>query len=170
MTLTIASHAKQAAVLALALAFGQTAGLAPAAAAAGNATGSSALAVAAVVVAHFSVVGSYDKRALARLFSGQPVNSPPNRKITVAADSVMCKVSNVDLTSRSCELTYKGGKRNLTGREANELYATLAVAGVTPEGAAGSMIESITKLACTIDLAMIKQKDGSGAECTYEAE
>ena len=82
----------------------------------------------------------------------------------------MCKVSNVDLTSRSCELSVKGGKRTLTGREANELYATLALGGVMPEGAAGSMIESITKLACTIDPNMIKQKDGSGAECTFETE
>jgi hypothetical protein len=170
MRLIIASYTKPAAALALALAIGQTAGLAPAAAAAGNASGSSALAVAAVVAAHFAVVGSYDRRALARLFNGQSVNSPPNRKISVAVDSVMCKVSNVDLTSRSCELSLKGGKRTLTGREANELFATLALAGVTPEGAAGSMIESITKLACTIDPNMIKQKDGGGAECNWETQ
>ena len=106
---------------------------------------------------------------MARLFGGHSaISFPPNRKISVTADSVMCRVSDVDLTARSCELVFKGGKRSLAGREANELYATMAVAGVMTEGAAGSMFESITKLDCTIDPNMIKQQDGGGADCTWQ--
>jgi len=93
---------------------------------------------------------------------------PPNRKISVTADSVVCRASNVDITSRTCELAFGAGKRLLKGREANELTATLAAAGVAPEGAAGSIIESVTKLACTIDPNEIRQKAGGGGQCAFE--
>lgn len=157
--------------LVLALALGQAVAAAPAQAASGSTSGSPALALAAVVSAHFTVVGPYERRALARLFSGHTVGSfPPGRKISVAVDSIMCRISNVDLTARSCELMFKGGKRSLTGRDANELYATLAFAGIMAEGAAGSMIQSIMKLDCTIDPNMIKQKDGGGADCMFETQ
>jgi hypothetical protein len=154
---------------ALTLAFVQAAAW-PASAAPGSTGGPSALALAAVVASYSSVLGSYDKRTMARLFGGHSVNGfPPNRKISVTADSIMCRVSDVDLTARSCELVFKGGKkRSLAGREANELYATMAVAGVMTEGAAGSIFESITKLDCTIDPNMINQKDGGGADCTWQ--
>jgi hypothetical protein len=36
------------------------------------------------------------------------------------------------------------------------------------EGAAGSIVENISKLECTIDPNEIKKKDGVGAECTFE--
>ena len=32
------------------------------------------------------------------------------RRFPVTADKVVCKVSNVDITARSCELTFKGSK------------------------------------------------------------
>jgi hypothetical protein len=41
----------------------------------------------------------------------------------VAAETVTCKISNVAIAERSCELTFKKGKRSLKGREANEVYA-----------------------------------------------
>jgi hypothetical protein len=47
---------------------------------------------------------------------------------------VVCRVSNVDITSRSCELSFGARKRTLTGREANEVGATAAAAGVPSEG------------------------------------
>jgi hypothetical protein len=81
---------------------------------------------------------------------------------------VVCRVSNVDITSRSCELTFGSQKRTLTGREANELFATAVVAGIAPEGAAGSSIASVSKLKCTLDPNEIKQKAGGGAECSFE--
>ena len=90
------------------------------------------------------------------------------KKISVTADKIVCRISNVDLTSRSCELTFKGGKHSLRGREANELFATMALAGIAPEGAAGSNIAGESKLNCTFDVAAIKQKDGGGASCVFE--
>jgi hypothetical protein len=44
----------------------------------------------------------------------------------------------------------------------------MAVAGVPAEGAAGSSIETISKLRCTIDPNEIMQKAGGGADCTFE--
>ena len=160
---------KWSAALAIAAVLSQA--LVPAASAAPASTsGTAAFAVAAVLNSHWSVVGPFERRAIARLFRGSTAIFPPNRKISIVVDSIMCRVSNVDLTARSCDVMLRGGKRSLTGRDANELYATLANAGIMPEGAAGSMIVSITKLDCTIDPSMIKQKDGSGAECKYETQ
>jgi hypothetical protein len=158
---------KKLTVLAVLLVLGQ--GGSVASAASGNASGPAALALAAVVAAHSSVLASFERRAMARLFGGNSsISFPPNRKISVTADSVACRTSNVDITSRTCELAFGAGKRVLKGREANELFATLAVAGVASEGAAGSIIESVTKLACTIDPNEIRRKEGGGAQCAFE--
>ena len=144
-------------------------GATTASAASGSASGPAALALAAVVASHSSVLGSFDRRAMARLLAGNSaISYPPNRKISVTADSIVCRASNVDITSRTCELVFGAGKRALKGREANELFATLAAAGVATEGAAGSIIESVTKLACTINLNEIRQKAGGGAQCVFE--
>ncbi len=135
-----------------------------------TATGASALALAAVVADHSTLVSAYHKRVLARLFAGNTnFGFTPNRKISVTADSIVCRTGNVDITSRSCELTFSVGKRALRGREANELSATAAVAGAPSEGAAGSSIESFSKLECTIDPNEIMQKAGGGAQCAFEA-
>ena len=72
--------------------------------------------------------------------------------------------------SPSAAATFKKGKRSLKGREANEVYATLASAGVVAEGAAGSMIEGVTKLNCTLDPAVIKDNSGGGADCSFGAD
>jgi hypothetical protein len=140
-----------------------------AAAASMTANGSSALALAALVAPHGRTLGVVDRVALARLFSGRTnFGYPANRKIMVSADAIDCRVSNVDITERSCELTFTTSKRTLKGREAHELYATLVEAGVPSDGAAGTIHESISHLLCTIDPNAIKQKDGSGAECKFD--
>jgi hypothetical protein len=133
------------------------------------ASGPSALALAAVVASHGSLLGAFDRRAISLLFDGKRPTIKRVNKITVAADSVVCKMSNVDITARSCELTFKSHKRGLTGRDANEVYGTLAIAGAMSEGAAGSIIESVTNLECMIDPVQIEQKSGGGATCTFEA-
>jgi len=117
-----------------------------ASAAPGSASGPSGLALAAVIAQHSPAVRAFDKRVIARLF----------------------RVSNVDITSRSCELNFGARKRTLTGREANEVGATMAAAGIPSEGAAGSSIESVSKLRCTIDPNEIMQKAGGGAQCNFE--
>jgi hypothetical protein len=140
-----------------------------ASAAPGSATGPTALALAAVIAQHSPAVRAFDKRVIARLFRGNTrFGFTPNTKISVDADSVVCRVSNVDITQRSCELTFGQRKRTLTGREANEVSATAVAAGVPSEGAAGSSIESISKLRCTIDPNEIMQKAGGGANCNFE--
>ena len=152
-------------VLALSVTFAQQAAFA----APVTATGPTALALAAVVTLHSPLVRAYDKRVIARLFGGQTnFGFTPNRTISVTADKATCKTSNVDIAQRSCELTFHVGKRTLTGREANEFSATALAAGATSEGAAGSIIESISKVACTIDPNEIMKKAGGGAECTFE--
>jgi hypothetical protein len=140
-----------------------------ASAAPGSATGPIALALAAVIAQHSPAVRAFDKRVIARLFRGNTrFGFTPNTTISLDADSVVCRVSNVDITQRSCELTFGSRKRTLTGREANEVGATAAAAGVPSEGAAGSSIESISKLRCTIDPNEIMQKAGGGANCNFE--
>ena len=86
------------------------------------------------------------------------------KKISVTADKIVCRVSNVDITARSCELTFKGAKQTITGRRASEIFATEAMAGVPPDGAAGSVSESLSKLNCTLDPAEIRKKAGGGVD------
>jgi hypothetical protein len=156
-------------VLAMSLALGQAAATIAAAQAA-SATGPSALALAAVIAEHSTVLRLSDRRAVRRLFDGHSnIGFPRNRKISVKANSVSCRASDVDITARSCELVFAHGKRRLTGRQANEVFATLAAAGVASEGAAGSINEAVKNLDCTLDPKEIKQKAGGGAECMFDA-
>jgi hypothetical protein len=138
-------------------------------AAPGSASGPNALALAAIIASHSPLVRPFDKRVIARLFRGNTsFGFTPNKQISVTADAVVCRVSNVDITSRSCELTFGSRKRTLSGREANEIAATAAAAGVPSEGAAGSNVESVSKLVCTIDPTEIMKKVGGGADCSFE--
>jgi hypothetical protein len=130
------------------------AGASAAAAAATTVSGSTALALAGVV-APYSPLSSGDKKAVAALFGGKS-NIAYARKIVLTADKIVCRTSNVDITARSCELTFKTVKRGLKGREANEIYATEIMAGVPSDGAAGSVFESLSKLSCTLDPKVIK--------------
>ena len=138
-------------------------------AASGTASGPTALALTAVIAQHSPEVRAFDKRVIARLFRGNTrFGFTPNTKISVDADSVVCRVSNVDITSRRCELKFGTRKRTLTGREANEIGTTAAAAGIPSQGAAGSSIESIANLRCTLDPNEIMQKAGGGADCSFE--
>jgi hypothetical protein len=133
-------------------------------------SGPTALALAALLAQHSPQLRAYHKRVIARLFRGNTnFGFVPNTTIPVGADSVVCTTSNVDITMRSCELTFaSGGKRSLTGPQANEIGATALADGATVEGAAGSMIENLSKLDCTIDPNEIMKKAGGGAQCTFE--
>ena len=132
-------------------------------------TGPTALAVAGVVARYSPLLNPGERKVIAGLFDGNSRISYPKKKLSVSADTVTCRISNVAIAERSCEIGFSKGKRSLKGREANEVYATLASAGVTAEGAAGSMIESLSKLSCTLDLDAIRQNAGAGADCSWEA-
>ena len=70
-------------------------------------SGPRALALAALVATHSPLLSGQDKHAIARLFDGHlGFPFPAGRKITVQADAILCRASNVDITSRSCTLTF----------------------------------------------------------------
>ena len=135
---------------------------------AASVTGSAALALAGVVAPASSQLTAAEKRAVAMLFAGS-ASVPYPKTIAVKADKIVCRTSNVDLTARSCELTFGKTVKRINGRAANEVYATEALAGVPSDGAAGSIFESLSKLSCTLDPKAIAGKDGSGATCTFDA-
>jgi hypothetical protein len=158
-------HRKPAALaLCLTLAAVSAASAAPA-----SASGPVALALAAVVAQHSPLLAGHEKQTMARLFAGDSnFHVKSSKTISVTADAIVCRTSNIDIAARSCEMTFKTSKRAVQGPRANEIFATLATAGVTPEGAAGSNFESISKLNCTIDPDQIRQKSGGGADCSFE--
>lgn len=139
---------------------------APAAQAA-TTSGSTALALAGVVARLSKSLTSAEKKAVAMLFATNSDIAYKN-KIVVTADKIVCRISNVDITARSCDISFGKKSRTLHGPTANEIFATMALAGVPSDGAAGSVFESLTKLSCTIDPNAIRQKDGSGADCSFE--
>lgn len=148
-------------VLALLLATGN--------ASAATASGSSALALAALVATYSPWVTARERSAMNRLFAGNlNFSYPANRTISIKADAIVCRAGNVDITAWSCELTFGKKKTRLKGRKAHELYATIAEAGVPPDGAAGSTFEALSRLVCTIDPNEIKQKAGGGAACNFD--
>lgn len=144
-------------------------GLGPLSAAqAGTVSGSTALALAGVIAPLSPLLASAEKKAMSLLFSANS-DIPYKKPILVTADKIVCRTSNVDITARSCEVTFGKKVKTVNGPTANEIFATEALAGVPAEGAAGSNFESLSKLKCTIDPNAIRQKDGSGADCTFEA-
>jgi hypothetical protein len=145
-----------------------TCGTSNASAASATASGQSALALAEVVALYSPLLTSDEREAVSAFFVGQ-TGGRYVKKISVTADKIVCRISNIDITARSCELTFRGAKQTITGRRANEIFATEAMAGIAPDGAAGSVSESLSKLMCTLDPAEIRKKAGGGAECSFEA-
>lgn len=143
----------------------QSASAAPA-----STAGNSALALAALVGTHSPTLSWKERKALANMLDGRlGFSFPANQKIVVKADKVTCRASNVDIAAHSCDLGFGPTTRHLAGRAAHELYATLIESGVPSDGAAGSLFESLTALACTIDPNAVKQRAGGGADCTFNA-
>jgi hypothetical protein len=135
---------------------------------AGSTSGNSALALAALVGERSPALDAQEREALGHMLDGNlNFAFPADKKITLKADSVVCRASNVDISAHSCELAFGSRKLTRSGRAAHELYATLIEAGVAPEGAAGSMFAGISKLACTIDPNTVKATAGGGADCTF---
>jgi hypothetical protein len=140
-----------------------------ASAASSTASGPAALALAAVVAEYSPILSVKERRTMARLFDDKlNFGLLASQKVSVKADSIVCRMSNVAIAERSCELSFGKRTRSLKGRQANELNATAAVAGIASEGAAGTIFTSFSHLACTIDPHEIKQKAGAGATCTFD--
>jgi hypothetical protein len=145
--------------------------LSTAPASAATASGNSALALSALVSEHSPTVSSFNKHTLARLFGGRTniFFYPPGKTITVSADKIVCKTSDVDITVHSCDFTFGARTITLNGRPAHELYATIFEVGVPPDGAAGTIFEALSLLTCTIDPNVVKQRAGGGADCNFTA-
>ena len=138
-------------------------------ASAASVTGNSALALASLVAEHSPQLTQQERGVMAHMFAGYlDFSFAANQKIAVRADAVSCRSSNVDITSRSCELTFGPKRVSLNGRQAHELFATLAEVGVPPDGTAGSIYESISHLICAIDPNEVKQRAGGGAACSFD--
>ena len=125
------------------------------------------MALAGVVALYSPLLTADEREAVSAFFVGQDRRAL-RQEDSVTADKIVCKVSNVDVTARSCELTFKGAKQTITGRRASEIFATEAMAGVPPDGAAGSVSESLSKLTCTLDPTEIRKKAGGGVDCSFE--
>ena len=130
-------------------------------------SGSVALALAGVIAPLSPLLSGAEKKAVAMLFAANS-DIPYKKPIVVTADRIVCRTGNVDITLRNCEVTFGKKTKTVNGSTANEIFATEALAGVPPDGAAGSNFESLSKLSCTIDPNAIRQKDGSGADCTFQ--
>jgi hypothetical protein len=137
-------------------------------AAAATAGGYSALALGALVGSYSTTLSSHNKAVLAKLLDGRTAGASSKATINVKADAVICHAGDVDIASFGCELTFGAKKVDLTGRHANELFATLGEAGVQSEGAAGTIYEALHAMSCVIDPAAIAKKDGSGATCNFD--
>jgi hypothetical protein len=139
-------------------------------ASAGSATGNSALALASLVSDQSPLLNLDEKSIMGQLLRPNPNFAwLASRKISVEADTIVCRQSNVDITARTCDLTFGSKTVTVKGRKAHELFATIAEVGIPPDGAAGTISESLSHLACAIDSDEIKEKTGGGAECKFEA-
>ena len=133
-----------------------------------TADGPAAMALARGVGSHSPLLSTAEKKAVVSFFAGNADTAYP-KKISVTADKIVCRISHVDITSRSCDLTFGHIKHTVAGRQANEIFATQVLAGVPSDGAAGAMLESLARLNCTLDPAEIREKAGVGARCSFEA-
>jgi hypothetical protein len=147
--------------LALALALG-----APAAASADDTGGHAALALASLVGGYSPALTAAQKAVLTSYLAGDSAH-PHAARITVMSAKITCGAGDVDITRFFCELTFGAATRNLTGRAAHELYATLLEVGVQPDGAAGTIYAGVTDLKCVLTPSDIADNGGAGASCTF---
>jgi hypothetical protein len=138
---------------------------------AADATGNGGLALVALVGEHSPALNAAEKYILSAYLDGRPKSDyPPGKKVVVRVDEATCRISDVDITAKSCDLKFGAGIASLNGRPAQELYATLIEVGVPPSGAAGSILESVKGLTCTIDPEAVRRESGGGANCAFTVD
>jgi hypothetical protein len=135
---------------------------------AGTVSGNGALSLAALVGEPSPHLTKAEKDLLLKYLNGEAkAKFRKGKHVAVKADSVTCRISNVDITAHSCDLKFGAATVALTGRKAHELYATLIENGVPSDGAAGSIFEAIGALDCKITPAEVADEGGGGAKCDY---
>ena len=137
----------------------------------GQAFGSGALALAALVGGDSPLLGDRDKAALSKLLDGDTdFDFPKDQTIAVTADKIACHASNIDIAEHDCALRFGTQNIKLKGRTAHELYATLLEIGVEPDPGAGNIWVSVSKLDCAINVPEVQDKAGGGAMCHYASD
>ena len=135
---------------------------------AATSSGYAALAVAALVGGYSPLLGTPEKTVLRAVFDGDAFAG--GATIRVRADSVVCHAGDVDIAAFACDLKFGPHAVDLTGRQANELFASLTEMGVATDGAAGTIYVSVSKLQCVVSSAKVAHRDGSGADCAYAVQ
>ena len=130
--------------------------------------GNSELSLAALVGLHSPHLSAPEKEQLEKYLEGDAKAFAHLGKITVAAEAVTCRISNVDVTHHDCELDFGATRTSFEGRRAHEIYATLIENGVPSDGVVGSIYEGILKLHCVINPAEVKEMAGGGASCSFK--
>jgi hypothetical protein len=137
---------------------------------AGTFSGNGALSLAALVGQESPNLSRGEKNLLLQYLNGEAkAKFPKGKDLVVKADSVTCRISNVDITTHFCDLKFGSRTIAFSGRKAHELYATLIENGVPSDGAAGSIFEAIGALDCRIVPAEVAEVSGGGAKCDYTA-
>ena len=96
-----------------------------------TATGRGALALASLVADLSPTNRARDRTALSQMLNGRAaVSFPAGQKIEVRANSVVCRVGNVDITRHDCTLIFGNRTVREEGRRAQELSTTLIEVGL----------------------------------------
>ena len=132
------------------------------------ATGHDAVALGAVVGGYSPLLTLHQKANLAKILDDKAGTVSYPHKILVNANSIDCGAGDVDIAHFACTLTFAANTSTLSGRRAQELYATLIQAGAAEDGAAGTIHRVVYKLRCTLDPAVIAQNAGGGADCIFD--
>jgi len=138
-------------------------------AAASDSAGHGALALAAILGQYDPSLGTSAKAGLLRLLADKSFGRTGSLMVNAAAAA--CRAGDVDLKAFRCALTFGTSTINLKGRQAAELFATLAEAGIPSDGAAGTIYESAKSISCNLNLTELGGPgtgDGGGAGCTYQ--
>jgi hypothetical protein len=135
---------------------------------AGTLSGNGALSLAALIGQESPHLTRAEKSLLLKYLNGEAkATFPKGKNVVVKADSVTCRISNVDITAHFCDLKFGARTVAFSGRGAHELYATLIESGMPSDGAAGSMFEAVGALDCKIIPAEVAEAGGGGAKCDY---
>jgi len=137
---------------------------------AGAMSGNPALAFAALVGLQAPRLPAADKHILSAFLAGDTAFASSDAPFRVTSEEVHCRSSDVDITEHVCTLAFGSVAVELSGREGNALLATMALAGVPSDGAAGSIHYDAKAVTCTIDPAAVKSKAGGGAQCSYSQD
>jgi hypothetical protein len=135
--------------------------MAAARAAAQAVQGGHALALAAGVGWYSPDLAGAEKAILLNLAGGKPALLAKGEQVTVTADAVVCRRSDVAAGGDSCDLTFGMNDVDISGRRARTLYDVLRAAGAAESGTAGSIQRGISSLSCVVD------KDRRKTRCLY---